>query len=244
MSRSTSTVIYLVNDYLEIASTFRSNGMTIRNVYPDDAQSRHEILTNITQGGVMGVIIGLKGPQGTAKDVNASRRRHTKNIQQDRDGDTRRQARVHAYLAEIIQAIQACDGFIILMASPRNNAWQYFFVQSFLRSVNCTSVEVHACRILGTKDYCMSIRVATTIPVDANTVQSTHAEDCCHDELSRDERKARRIQALQRNREERTVESRKSEISEPVATVRNLGKALAQRTLIPVLRQLCFGSDV
>ena len=44
----------MVNDFLEIASVFRSHGLTVRTIYPEDAHSRHEVLVNITEGGVMG----------------------------------------------------------------------------------------------------------------------------------------------------------------------------------------------
>jgi hypothetical protein len=93
LSRSTSTVIYMINDYLEIASVFRSHGFTIRTIYPDDMHSRHEVLANITEGGVMGVILGLIGPKGTAPEINANRNRK-KEKHARRDHDARKQQKL------------------------------------------------------------------------------------------------------------------------------------------------------
>ena len=48
--------------------------MTVRSVALDDPHIRNEILTNITEGAVMGVVVGLKGPASSAKVANAARR--------------------------------------------------------------------------------------------------------------------------------------------------------------------------
>ena len=57
LSRSTGTTILVINDTCDFASTLRSCNMTVRAVALEDTHIRHEILTNITEGAVMGAIV-------------------------------------------------------------------------------------------------------------------------------------------------------------------------------------------
>ena len=62
LNKSVGTTVYVINDFLEVATVFRSSGLPVRRIYPTDTHSRHEVLVNITEGGVMAVIVGLSGP--------------------------------------------------------------------------------------------------------------------------------------------------------------------------------------
>ena len=237
LSRSSGTTIYLINDYLEIASVFRSHGLTVRTIYLADSHSRHEVLVNITEGGVMGVIIGFAGPGGKASDMNTNRQRNKQSAQRERDNDTRRQSTLHACLSEIIMTIRACNGFVVMMASPNNNAWNYVFVRSILGTMDFTTVDVHTCRILGLADYCSSIRVATTISVDHSQVVSTHADGCVQKG-----RVERRKMYKQENMNSDHSEARLVRTSDVCYgdRLKALGKSLALNTLLPILRAICL----
>ena len=70
IASSTGTTILVIEDPWDITSTLRSCNFTVRTVPLDDPHIRHEILVNITEGAVMGVIVGLKGPAATALVAN------------------------------------------------------------------------------------------------------------------------------------------------------------------------------
>ena len=72
MASSTGTTILVINDSFDIISTLRSCNFQVRTVALDDTHDRHETIANITEGAVMGAIVGLKGPGSTAEIANST----------------------------------------------------------------------------------------------------------------------------------------------------------------------------
>ena len=109
LNKSAGTTVYVINDFLDVSSVFRSSGIPVRLIYPSDSHSRHEVLVNITEGGVMGVVVGLSGPSSTALDLNQSRSRKRKDAhpKRNRDADTRRIANDHASLSETMMTVKS-----------------------------------------------------------------------------------------------------------------------------------------
>ena len=82
---------------------------------------------------IMGALIGLQGPTAPAVIANQARARNDERKQDGRrHDDTRRAARQHAYLLEIMMTIQAFKGFLVLHASARNDIWKFNSVRSWL----------------------------------------------------------------------------------------------------------------
>ena len=69
------TTIYVVNDAWSISSSIRSGGLVASEVFLQDSHSRHEVLANVTEGAVMGIVVSLAGPGGTTLESNAGRSR-------------------------------------------------------------------------------------------------------------------------------------------------------------------------
>ena len=116
----------VIHDTLNLSTTLRSCGFAVRLVSLDDLHARHEVLANIIEGTIMGALIGLRGPSSTALIANQSRSRNNERKQDGRrQDDTRRVARQHEYLTEIMKAIQAFKGFTVLHASARNDIWKF-----------------------------------------------------------------------------------------------------------------------
>ena len=66
---------YMINDHIHVSSIFRSCGIPVRSVDLPDSHSKHSILTSITEGSVMGVMVGLSGVGAPAQDSNEGRSR-------------------------------------------------------------------------------------------------------------------------------------------------------------------------
>ena len=70
--KSSGNIILVMNDNLDVSSTLRSCGFAVRTIAQNDLHSRHEVLASITEGTVMGFIVGLVGPGSSAYDLNLS----------------------------------------------------------------------------------------------------------------------------------------------------------------------------
>ena len=125
---STSTVVHVIDDSMNIASVLRSHGVPVTPVYPYDTHAHQKTLADIVSGGVMGVIVDLSGPPDIAKNSNSSRSRKAESRVKPRREDVRKQASVHAYITNVMMSVLASKGFVIMMASSRIYAWDYKFV--------------------------------------------------------------------------------------------------------------------
>ena len=140
----------------------------------DDPHIQTEVLANITEGAVMGAIIGLKGPSATAKAANMSRSRD-RETRGRREQDTRMVQAEHAFLVQIMMIIKACQGFVVMTASARNVIWQFHSVRTFISALKLTEFDVHSCRWLGR--HCFSLRIATNLEIAIGGL-STHIAEC------------------------------------------------------------------
>ena len=78
LEKSASTTMYMINDHINVSSIFRSYSIPIHNVYVRDAPSHDNVMTTITEGGVMGIMVGLSGVGDLAQDSNETRQSRKK----------------------------------------------------------------------------------------------------------------------------------------------------------------------
>ena len=148
--------------------------MTVRSVALDDPHIRNEILTNITEGAVMGVVVGLKGPASSAKFANAARRRGNETTGR-REQDTRKVQAEYDFLTLVLLTIKSCQGFIVVAASARNVIWTSHSVRTIVSTLPLTTFDIHSCLWLGVD--CFAMRIATNLEVDTGSL-STHHHNC------------------------------------------------------------------
>ena len=242
LEKSSSTIMYMINDHIEVSSIFRSCSIPVHNVYIRDAPSHDNVLTTITEGGVMGIMVGLSGFGDPAQDSHKLRSFRKKpeggSRQKRREDDTRNRSRLHAQLMEIMMTVLSCGGFVIMFASPRNDAWNYNFVRQLLGAFRdqLTILDVHSCRILGPEDTCVSIRVATTLSIDVEKYNTSHHASCS---FSHADKKSKQL-TIVKGHEQRSDDGGDLTVaSDTKAKLRALGQELVKSTLLPIIRDLC-----
>ena len=223
--KSSGNTILVMNDDMDVSSTLRSCGFAVRIVAQNDLHSRHEVLASITEGTIVGFIVGLMGPRSAAYDLNTSRSRDADKLVRPKDHQTRSVAREHAYLAELMMLVQSCGGFLLLTGASQSKIWQFTFVRSLLetREFGFHVFDVNTCWV---KDYnsstCYGLRIATTLTVQDTSKFSQHASSCLRSVSRQAFRQATKTIA-------ETDEADK---------LKSLGKALARQVLVPAIHTI------
>ena len=172
------TTVYIVNDTWDLSSAIRAGGFIAREVFLQDAHSRHEVLANATEGAVMGIVVVLSGPGSSAVAANAGRSRDKK--KRLTHLDTRQQSRQHAYLLELLSTVDSCKGFVVIMASDRNDAWKQNGIMSTIANQKLQFIvsDFHRCVLCDTDSRCRTLRIATILPVDSSALHRDHISTC------------------------------------------------------------------
>ena len=106
--RDLGTTILLVDDVLNLSKLLRDHGFPSVDVNLEDGSRRFETMARITEGSIMGVVIGLRGPGQTTWSKQPEKRK-------SKQSQAMSLVRSQQYFLELVMAVGSHGGFVILV---------------------------------------------------------------------------------------------------------------------------------
>lgn len=230
--RNLGTTILLIDDVYNLSKLLRDHGFPSVDLNLEDGSRIFETMARITEGSIMGTVIGLRGPGQTTWSKQKEKRKPKQ---------SQAMTLVHSqqYFLELVLAVGSHGGFVIIVGSIMNKAWDYMSVQSLLKhpSLRFKIVELHSCLLGDCKGVCTTLRIATTLNIDP-TLSASHSSSCPGAHAKRTQHK--KIRAAQRTAQHRESIGEQDEAAAAAddieAGLNDFSRALVSKFLLPTMR--------